>query len=484
MNTKQLLALSLISFAIASNIVAMEPKKEETAKQRAAREAKEAAQRRIEEQRKEKAEREGIAPSPSPAQNQPVDLKEIMKRKFEEQQALERQQLLLKPAAPEVSQPNDNNAMPAMEEEVIFAPVMEPEDIIVPAKDKEEDTGPSDEELARDLARADELRQQTLEETNASILRFNEIILRKQNEGFLAREIADTLISKASEARLRDLLERYATAREFIGTRYAGDAEFTPIIDSLNARSAQLELELQLLDKPHDKQLWDQLNALFEQLIIDNIENAQFAQTLTSQHAAYQEARQMILAGHQPSGIAIIDSFEEIDRTANDQLLAQQVNEQLLGQARAEQIAQGEAAARRLQAQERAEQDRAGLEAARRLEQALNPHRRQPQPQIAPAPVQNQPNNNPVPGNPNVVPNEPKFDLMTFMQKPEFMQGVIAAAGLTAVSFVIYKIYNWFTQKAKTPSHKKQEALRKKQPTARSKRPQARTTRYAKPSKR
>lgn len=495
MNTKQLLVLSLIAFGMANNVVAMEE---------------------------------------SPEDRQMRERKAAMQKRFETRRALEKQQELEKLAAqaathepapltpapaiqPIVFGPNDNNAP---------APVAD--HIADHVADHVADHGPSDEELARDFADKERMKNRDLERFRAplrNLLAMND----EQRNNAITQAI---LAGNAGKERLSENRRVTVESIEYLRDTYKNDPEFAPIISALEGETILIALQEQLLENSQDANLWEQAHGLYEDLIMNSADNL-ITESMRAMQTAFQNAGQRILTGE--ARVEEVPAEEPFDQdaffaqrlleeenleanrdndavvaqmladeqaqqdAANDAFLAREQQEELQAQDRAAQIAQGEAAARRLQ-----EEFNRGNQGAPQRPPVVAPERTQlpsspaatsglrPAPAPGPNDPDNDPDNTPGPRGPN-TPRDPqpanaqpaaqptakKFDLMEFMNSPQFMQGLVAVAGVSLVSFIVYKVYDWFTKKKEAAQLKKQEALRKKDFPARSKRRQVKTNPFA-----
>lgn len=490
MNTKQLLVLSLIAFGMANNVVAMEE---------------------------------------SPEDRQMRERKAAMQKRFETRRALEKQQELEKLAAqaathepapltpapaiqPIVFGPNDNNAP---------APVAD--HIADHVADHVADHGPSDEELARDFADKERMKNRDLERFRAplrNLLAMND----EQRNNAITQAI---LAGNAGKERLSENRRVTVESIEYLRDTYKNDPEFAPIISALEGETILIALQEQLLENSQDANLWEQAHGLYEDLIMNSADNL-ITESMRAMQTAFQNAGQRILTGE--ARVEEVPAEEPFDQDAflaqrlveeenaeanrgNDDLIAQMLaneqaqqdaahdaflareqQEELQAQDRAAQIAQGEAAARRLQEEFNRGNHGAPAPHAAPAPAPFERPRIVPAPAPAPNDPDNDPDNTPGPRGPNTPRNpqpangqpaaEPtakKFNLMEFMNSPQFMQGLVAVAGVSLVSFIVYKVYDWFTKKKEAAQLKKQETLRTNHQQTRAPRKQVKQVRFAQP---
>jgi len=84
---------------------------------------------------------------------------------------------------------------------------------------------------------------------------------------------------------------------EHISTNYQDDIAFEPIINVLDGQLRLLDLDEQIIENPLDTALWDQAEALYDELIINNEHHRRVAYLFTTLKKAVRAARPKILAG-------------------------------------------------------------------------------------------------------------------------------------------------------------------------------------------
>lgn len=101
----------------------------------------------------------------------------------------------------------------------------------------------------------------------------------------------------ASKERIKDWRKATIEFLEHIHENYQDDVVFAPIINALDGQLRLLDLDEQLIDNPLDTELWDQAEALYNELITSNAHHRRVACAFTTLKKAAQDARPKILAG-------------------------------------------------------------------------------------------------------------------------------------------------------------------------------------------
>jgi hypothetical protein len=325
MNTKQFLVLGL-SLALVANVAAMN---KETPKQRQLREQKEAALRRIAEQKAERAaaNKKPATPAVTPAVTTPAPLAPAVKQPLVKAIVVpvniknDNNAIVVKDPAKAAAVPlnvNNNNNVVVVKEPAKKAtqPATVPAKPIAPAvepKGKEELNNEEPSVWLRDKA-------QYLAEYKTAIAQYCEQAL-KTTDDQMAKSLRTSFVdAERSRPIINRLNELALTKLQTIQDAYANDQDFAQLRTQFQALVTIYNTQEQLLEDVHNQELWTLMDVTLTGLINEQNPNTAFTRTLIKLKKGFAGAHTMIIESAQDifseedANLEAIRQMEELNR--------------------------------------------------------------------------------------------------------------------------------------------------------------------------